>query len=329
MSTTGPLRWGILGAGYIAGEFAKDFRFMQHAELVAVAASDIGRAKQFAAQYDIPHAYDYAQLYASPEVDAVYIATTHNFHAEQAAACLRSGKAVLCEKPITINLQEFQLLRNIARENNVFLMEAMWTWFLPALRQAKTWLQEGRIGKLKMIQADFSFAVEYKPQGRLFNRNLAGGSLLDIGIYPIAMATFLTDRYPSAIQSSASFTDTGVDERVGMLLEYGQCLGILSASIGTRMTNHLRIFGETGAIEIPEFWKARTATLFDKEYRQVEVFQDDRPSRGFIFEMQEANDRILSGHKESAVVPLERSLWLQQIMQEVRRQIGLRYPSEV
>src|SRR5262245_27427543 len=125
MSNTSPLRWGIVGAGYIAGEFAKDFRFMENAKLVAVAASDVSRAEAFAAQYNIPHAYNYAQLYASQEVDAVYIATTHNFHAEQAPACLRSGKAVLCEKPITVNLQEFQLLRTLARENNVFLMEAM------------------------------------------------------------------------------------------------------------------------------------------------------------------------------------------------------------
>ncbi len=328
MSRSGTIRWGILGAGYIAGEFVKDFAYLQRAELVAVAASEKSRAENFATQHGIPHAFLYEELYTSPLVDAVYIATTHNFHFEQVMACLNHGKAVLCEKPITVNPEQFQQLCDKAREKNLFLMEAVWTWFLPAVQQVKSWITDGRIGKLKMIQADFAFAAPYKPEGRLYNPHLAGGSLLDIGIYPIAMASFLMDGLPSAIHATGNFTDTGVDESIAMLLDYGHCKAMLASSIASTMGNEWRIYGDAGSIVVPEFWKAKQATLFNNDKQQIDQFVDGRLSRGFIYEMQDATDAILEGRTQSETVPWERSAWLQQIMMEVRKQIGLIYPFE-
>lgn len=322
------IRWGILGAGKIANAFAKDFPLMQNAELVAVASGDKERASNFAKEYNIPKALSHDELYNSSEIDAVYIATTHNFHFEQVMKCLQHGKAVLCEKPITVNDTEFKELMSLSKEKNVFLMEAMWTYFLPAIIKAKQWLDEGRIGKLKVIQADFAYPMEKNLEGRMYNPNLAGGSLLDLGIYPIAMAYYFTNTAPEKITASGALTTTGVDERLGMIFQYEDITATLFSSIITRMTNKLRIFGEDGYIEIPDFWRAYSARLYDKEYNLLETFEDGRNSHGFIFEMQHANDLILGGKIESPVIPHSRSNNIQETMMEVRRKIRLEYPFE-
>jgi predicted dehydrogenase len=221
MLNTNKVRWAILGAGHIATQFAHDFKTIKNADLVAVASSDLERAKVFAANYSIPHSLTYNELYCSELVDAVYIATTHNFHFEHALACIQHGKAVLCEKPITINDTEFKKLAAFANEKHVFLMEAMWTYFLPAIKKAKDWIAEGRIGSVKLIQAGFSFLAQYNPSGRLFNPWMAGGALLDVGIYPIAFSQFFMNRKPDDIKVSAIFGDTKVDEFIGMIFNYG------------------------------------------------------------------------------------------------------------
>ncbi|HUZ61803.1 MAG TPA: Gfo/Idh/MocA family oxidoreductase [Hanamia sp.] len=322
------IRWAILGAGRIANAFTKDFPLMQNAELVAVASADRERASNFAKEYHIPKALSHDELYNSNEIDAVYIATTHNFHFEQALKCLENGKAVLCEKPITVNDAEFKKLMTISKEKNIFLMEAMWTYFLPATIKAKQWLDEGRIGKLKVIQADFAFPLEKIMEGRIYNPNLAGGSLLDIGVYPISLAYYFLNKVPEKIVASAAMTKTGVDESLGMIFQYGDVSATLFSSIITRMTNKLRIFGEDGHIELPNFWKAGSARLFDKEFNLQETFEDNRTSHGFIFEMQDANDRIMAGNIESDIIPHSRSNDIQETMTEIRKQIGLKYPFE-
>lgn len=328
MNTKNKIHWAILGAGRIANAFAKDFPLMQNAELVAVASSDKERAEDFAKEYNIPKALSHDELYNSDEIDAVYIATTHNFHFEQALKCLQNGKAVLCEKPITVNDTEFKKLMAASKEKNIFLMEAMWTYFLPAIIKAKQWLDEGRIGKLKVIQADFAVPMEKNYEGRVYNPKLAGGSLLDLGVYPVALAYYFTNRVPEKITASGAMTQTGVDERLGMIFQYGDITAILFTAIITRMTNKLRIFGEEGYIEIHDFWRTRSAKLFDRDYNLLEIYDDGRTSHGFIFEMQHANDLILDGKIESPVIPHSRSNDIQETMTEIRKQIGLKYPFE-
>ena len=328
MKTKNKIRWAILGAGRIANAFAKDFPLMQNAELVAVASSDKERASNFAKEYNIPKALSHDDLYNSNEIDAVYIATTHNFHFEQALKCLENGKAVLCEKPITVNDTEFKKLMRVSKQKNVFLMEAMWTYFLPATKKAKQWLDEGRIGKLQVMQADFAFPMEKNIKGRIYNPALAGGALLDVGVYPVALSYYFIDKVPEKIVASGAMTNTGVDERLGMIFQYGDITATLFTSIITRMSNTIRLYGENGYIELPNFWKASTARLFDKEFNPVETFEDNRTAHGFIFEMQHANDMILDGKIESPVIPHLRSNDIQETMMVVRKQIGLKYPFE-
>jgi predicted dehydrogenase len=322
------IRWGILGAGHIAQSFVRDFPLLQNAELVAIAARDKDKAKVFAAAHNIPVAYSYDELYMSNEVDAVYIATTHNFHFEQALQCMQHGKAVLCEKPVTINDFEFKQLAALAKVNNVFLMEAMWTYFLPAINKAQQWIAEERIGKLKVIQADFAFPMEKNMEGRMYNPYLAGGALLDLGVYNVAMATLFMNRKPDSIAAAGMLTETGVDATTTMLFKYGDTIATLCTSMVTRMNNKLCLFGEKGHIEIADFWRTKAATLYDNEFQVTETFNDERTAHGFIYQMQHATDKILNKEIESDIVTHQRSAQVQEIMKEVRQQIGLQYPME-
>jgi predicted dehydrogenase len=322
------IRWGIIGAGAIAKDFIKDFVLLQNAELVAIAASSKKKAILFAAEYNIPFAYTYEEMYNSKDVDTVYIATTHNFHFEQSLQCLQHGKSVLCEKPITINDTEFKQLAALSKQKNVFLMEAMWTYFLPAIQKAQQWIAEGRIGKLKVIQADFSFAVPKNLEGRMYNPNLAGGALLDLGVYPVAAATLFANVKPTSITASGILAETGVDATTTILLNFGEIIATLTTSMVTKMTNKLRLFGECGYIEVPDFWRAYGCTLFDKDLTLVESFDDARTSHGFIYEMQHATDSILNNEIESKIIPHKRSNDIQEIMTEVRSQMNFKYPNE-
>jgi predicted dehydrogenase len=328
MNKTNKVRWAILGCGEIANHFANDFKAVKNAELVAVASRDAGRASVFANQYGIPHVFTYDELYNSDLVDAVYIATTHNFHYEQTLACMQHGKAVLCEKPITVNDFEFKKLASFAKEKQVFLMEAMWTYFLPALNKAKEWIAEGRIGSIKMIQADFGFYSEYNPLGRLYNPLTAGGALLDVGIYPIAFTLFFMNRKPDEVKVSAIFGDSKVDEFIWMIFNYGDASALLFSSIRFNSLNKGVITGDRGSIELPIFYKSRSAQLYDAKHQLVESFSDERSTIGYSFEIQEATDCILDGSLESKIITHARSNELQEIMTDIRRQINLKYPME-
>jgi len=181
--------WGILGAGNIATRFAADLTNLPDAALVAVGSRSAAKAAEFAAKFDCKRSYgSYAELVNDPDVDVVYIATPHPFHKEHTIQCLQHGKAVLCEKPMAINEQQVREMAKCARENDVFLMEAMWTRFLPVIKTVRQWLEGKKIGDIRMLSADFGFRTGWNPQGRLLNPDLAGGALLDVGVYIIALA---------------------------------------------------------------------------------------------------------------------------------------------
>jgi predicted dehydrogenase len=328
MAAPQTIRWAILGAGKIAHKFAKDFKAVQRAQLVAVAASNPDRARTFADQYGISTAYGYDNLYQSTDVDAVYIATTHNFHYEQCLACLRSGKAALCEKPITINDAQFKELAVLAKEKGVFLMEALWTYFLPALQKAAEWLAQGKIGTLQRIQADFSFKMPFDPKGRLYNPELAGGALLDLGIYPIAFANYFTNRPPDSVLASGVLGSTGVDESTALILKYDTVYATLFTSLLVQTLNKGFLFGDAGYIEVPDFWKASSAKLYTSDHQLAETFEDQRTTWGYNYETQHVTDCLLQGDTESRIVPHAASNRLQELMTEVRRQMGFVYPME-
>ena len=322
------IRWAILGAGKIAHKFATDFKFVENAELIAVASRDKNRAKTFASQYDIPEIYSYDELYNSSKIDAVYIATPHNFHFEQALKCLENKKAVLCEKPITINTSQFNSLIEIARKNNVFLMEAMWTYFIPSVIQAKKWIKEGKIGTVKIVQADFGYKMEFNPHSRLFDPSLAGGALLDLGVYPISFSQYIMEKMPEIILATAIFSKTDVDETTSILLNYNNATANLFCSVVSRTINTGYIFGENGYIVLPDFHKAFSAKLCTPDHVILDSFEDNRKSWGYNYEIQHVTDNFLKGSVESDIASFSISLQVQEIMTEIRRQIGLKYPGE-
>lgn len=322
------LRWGILATGTIAKAFVTDLHASGAGVAVACGSRTIEGARSFAAAHGIPKAYgSYGELARDPEVEAVYVATPHNFHLNDALACLRHKKAVLCEKPLTLNAGQAETLFAAAEENGVFLMEALWTYFLPAQVQARRWWTEGAIGEVKLIQADFGFRATYNPQGRLFSPALAGGALLDVGVYALSMAQAVAGNKTPRIKASALMTDTGVDETTSVLLDWHSGVRAhLSCSIGHQLPNQARIYGTKGTITIPDFWMTRSAILETPEGRTV--FEDRRTTQGYDFEARAVAEAIRTGTREHPLVSKAFSLRLASTMDAVRKQIALVYPGE-
>lgn len=311
------VKWGIISTGRIAGEFASDFQFVDNAELVAVASRSQSSADEFAARFAIPKAYDsYEKLYEDPEIDAIYVATPHNFHFENSKAALAAGKAVLSEKPITINPQEFEELSTFAREKDGYLMEGMWSYFHPAIQKAQQWVSEGRIGKLVQVKADFGYAVPFDAEGRMYNPKLAGGALLDMGIYPIAMAWLFMRKDPQQIHVTCHKASTGVDDDVNILFDYGDETANLATSFRSKLHNNLFVIGTEATIRIPDFWKASECFLYSGD-EQIDYFNDGRESIGFNHELQPVSQDILDGKKQSDIMPHSHSAKLQELMARV------------
>jgi predicted dehydrogenase len=316
--STRKIRWGVIGAGRIARQFASDFSHVSNAELVAVAARDGSRAREFARRWSIPAAHSgYESLYAAEDVDAIYIATPHTLHFDQATAALRAGKAVLCEKPITVSADECRQLIDESSHQQRYLAEAMWTLFLPAIRQAKDWVAEGRIGTLTQISADFGYPMPYSPDGREYDPALGGGVLLDMGIYPITIALQFFPDDPQSMHSAAHFAVNGADDHVSMLWNFGSASATLSTSFRSKLPNVASIIGTEGYIRIPDFWRARECSLFRQDER-IDQYYDGRKGSGFEFEIQSVSEDIAEGRLSSALVPLQTSLRTQTMMDRIR-----------
>jgi predicted dehydrogenase len=312
------VRWGIVGAGHIANTFAADMQHVANAEVTTVASRNQASASEFAARHGINKAYaGYAALYADPDVDAVYVATPHTLHLPNTSDALRAGKAVMCEKPITVSAAECQALLDVAAETENYLMEAMWTWFLPAIQQAKAWVDAGRIGKVRHLKAELGYTKDYDPDSRLFDPLLAGGCLLDMGVYPIAIAQYFIEKPPEDIQVVSRFAANGVDDDIAMLFDYGDCVATLATSFRCKLPNTACVIGSEGVIEIPHAWSATECHLHVLHDR-VDSFYDKRSGSGFEFQIASASSDILQGRKQSETVPHAASLAFQQQMDRVR-----------
>ena len=318
-----PLRWGILGSGGIAAKFTTSVDAVEDATVIAAASNTPGRARAFAQTHGIPRHYDnYQALVKDKDVDAVYVANTHNFHFESAMLALSHGKPVLCEKPMAVTAAEARQLVALAREKNVFLMEAMWTRFLPAIGQLRDWLAEGRIGAVKQIRAEFGFRVPWDPKGRMWNPDLAGGSLLDMGIYPLSFASMVMGgRAPESIQSIVEPASTGVDAAVCALLKYpGNVLASVASSISTTLSGTAQIFGEEGDILVPNlFISTEKVELHSRNETIVRCFPCP-PPQGFRYEIEEATRLIREGQKESTIMPLDETIRLAEMMDTISAQ---------
>jgi len=308
------VKWGIIGPGKIANQFASDFQFVENATVHAVASNNLQRAHDFAKKYEIPNVYDsYDNLYADPDIDIVYIATPHSFHLMNTTDAIKAGKSVLCEKPITTNLSDCKQVIDLAKKSDQYLMEGMWTYFLPAIQKAREWIKEGRIGKVLSLKADFGLLMPYDSKSRLFNPDLAGGSLLDVGIYTIAMTWLVQQKNPTHITVISRYAPTGVDKDVNMLFEYNDSLASLHSSFQSKLNNHAYIIGEEGYIDLPDFWRARECHLYKKD-DMVDHFSDDRQGSGFEYEIESVSRDIIEGKKESDIVSHETSIHLQEHM---------------
>ncbi|NVK56421.1 MAG: Gfo/Idh/MocA family oxidoreductase [Alteromonadaceae bacterium] len=312
------IKWGILSAGKIAHQFCQDMAFVNNGELQAVAARQLENAKSFAEQYKIPSYYQgYQALFDDPNVDAIYIATPHTFHFENTRDALLAGKHVLCEKPVTVTPIQLQELIELAKERQLFFMEAMWTYFLPAVQTAKLWVEQGRIGALKHIKADFGYPVPYDPEGRMHNPDLAGGCLFDMGIYSLAIANFFTTGQLQSPSVHCSFALSGVDNDVLITARCDDIILSLGTSFQCKLKNSALIIGDKGYIELPNFWKANECQLYELD-NCIDHFQDHRRSLGYNYETAAVGEMIAQGKLQHPTMPHEQSMLLQKQIEQIR-----------
>ncbi len=323
------VRWGILGPGHIAYKFAQGLAFVKNARLVAVGSRDEKRAKAFAEKYGLSRAYgSYQQLAADFEVDIVYIATPHGRHYEDMLLCLENGKAVLCEKAFTLNADQARKVVALAREKGLFLMEAMWSRFLPVMQKARQLVEEGEIGEPQMLTAHLGFRPEFDPQSRLFNPELGGGALLDIGVYPVSFTHWYWG-VPQKITTEAVIGSTGVDEQESIILQYSKGRqAVLFATLRSFTPGDALIMGSEGYLRIrgPLFRPERLILVRKGKEKTIQVpFEGN----GYNYEAQEAVNCILQGKTESLQMPLEHTLQVMEIMDAIRKQWKMRYPQEI
>jgi len=332
-------RWAVVGPGRIARRFAQAVRELPDARMAVVIGRDEQRAREFADAWCEPGVTrvgtDLTELLRTRDVDAVYIATPHAFHAEEAARCLRAGMPVLCEKPLTVNLRQAKALEELSRTVDVFLMEALWTRFLPVYDTVGEWLREGRIGPVRAIQSSFGFTVPFDAQTRHWDPWQAGGALLDIGVYNLAMAQWALLQATGAspelqdFVAEAKLAPSGVDSALLATLRFNGDVHLqFRCGFDAMADNSLRIFGERGLITVPaRFWEATQAVLQPDGGQALHV---ERPFaiNGFEGEIVEAMACIRGGQRESARLPLSETLAVIGWSDAIRQHVGLRYPFE-
>ena len=321
------LKWGILGPGKISKYFANDLALVNGSSINAVASRSIDRAETFAQAYQIENAYgDYQALFNDPKIDIVYIGTPHDSHLEYALQALRAGKHVLCEKPVAVNQKQVQKMVDEAREQNVFLMEALWSRFNPTIIEVLKKVKEGTIGELNYLNVDFSVYREFLPDSRMLNMDLAGGSLLDMGIYPIFLA-YLLMGYPDEILSTAKFHETGADIQTSAIFKYQNGLANILSGFNAQSDLIAKINGSLGRIEINSRWHEAESykVILDGEITEINL---PKIGRGYSYEIMECMSCISKGLIESPMWSHKNSLDLISIMDKIRDQIGLKYPFE-
>nr|WP_136250997.1 Gfo/Idh/MocA family oxidoreductase [Ningiella ruwaisensis] len=324
------IRWGIIGCGHIAKTFVSSFNAVEGATLVACAASEHQRAQAFAKEHGIAKTYeDYHALVQSNDIDVVYIATTHNFHFEHIKLCLAHNKHVLCEKPLCINAKQAREIQALAKTQQRLVVEAVWTRFLPAIQSLKEMLDNKVIGNITSVYCNFSLNRELADEHRLMNPKLAGGALLDLGIYPITFADIVFDEKPSRANASAIKSHTGVDKVSSYMLTYSDgASALLSAGFKQSAVIEAKVHGELGYIEIPHFLGANcfTVHLDGKDPKTYSYPYND--TEKFRFEIEHVNNCLKKHYSDSPILSLSKSIDLLDIMDELRTQFELVYDDD-
>lgn len=324
-----PVRWGILATGKIASQMVRDAAFTSNTEIFAVGSRSHDSAQRFADTFGIKHVYgSYNALLADDRIDLIYIATPHNSHFDLIKCCLEAGKHVLCEKPMVLNALQARECAELARAKNLFLMEAMWTRFFPAIQQALQWIEEGEIGTLQKIEADFSFKADFDPQGRLFDPALAGGALLDIGIYPIALATLFFGK-PEQVLGSALLGQTGVDEEDQITLSFaGGAEASLRCGVRENRPVAALIEGARGRLAIHERFHQPSRLTRHLRNGEPQTFEFPFEGMGYHYQIAAVSEAVQQGLTEHPLMPLSATIQNLEVMDTLRQQWNLRYPDE-
>lgn len=318
--------WAILGCGNIAAKFTTELKELSNANLYATASRDLGNAEDFASKFGFEKAYgSYQEMVEDPNVDVVYIATPHNFHKEHTLLCLNHKKAVLCEKAFAINAKEVEQMIAASKENNTFLMEAFWVIFRPKYLKVKEIIASENLGKLKFVKSDFMFNGEYNPKNRLYNLDLGGGSLLDIGIYSIFTALMFLGS-PDEIKTIPHFSPTGSEESISILFGYKNgATAILTSSFDAEFKNETELCFENGIIKYDRF-SSEPIVLTKHGNKQLIAFEAG-PHMGYHFEASHVMKCLDENLIESPVLPLSFSLNLMNTLDAIRKNAGIFYPN--
>lgn len=322
------IKWGIVGPGKIAHKFTADLKLFDDVELAAVASRSLDRAQSFADEYGFQKAFgSYEDLFASNTVDIVYIATPHNSHKELAIKAMESGVHVLCEKPMGVSKSEVEKLVNVAKQHQVFLMEGLWSRFNPSIQKVKHLVDQGTIGDVTYIHADFAFyALDRDPSSRTLNPDLASGSLLDIGIYPIFLA-YLILGMPDSIAAYSNFLPNTTEVQTSMIFQYPEAQAILYSGFSSKSKMEAELSGHAGEIFIEPRWHEANGFRLEKG-DEVQTFDLPMEGNGFVHEIWEVQQCLKSEKLESDLWSHQNSLDLAELLDTVRKKTGIRFPFE-
>ncbi len=324
------IKWGIIGTGHISGKFATALAILPEAELAAIASRDLKTATTFAAKYNVPKAYaTYQELADDPEIDVVYIGTPHSFHLENSVMCMQKGKAVLCEKAFAINAAEAREMVRVARENKVFLMEAMITRHVPLIKKVLEWIRDGRIGEVRMVKASRCARGVFQPGARQLNPELGGGSLLDVGVYVISFASMIFKKSPAEVVGLGHIGDLGSDEQGIAILKYDKGeMADLSFALKTAAANEAYILGTEGYIKIYDVFAVPTKASLFINREETDVIEMPIIGNALNYEAEEVMRCLKAGLKESPYMPLDESVQIMEIMDQIRKPWGLVYSND-
>ena len=320
------IKWGVLGTGRIAGVMATALKVVENSELYAVGSRSDAKAQEFGSTYNIPKTFgSYEALVTDPDVDIIYIATPHNLHLQNALLAMNHGKHVLCEKPLAVNEKEVLQLIEKAKENNVFLMEALWSRFLPRIRKLKELVDSGEIGDITMLTAAFCFKSSHTPEQRHFNIDLCGGTILDIGIYNLFLSYLLLGK-PLEISAMAALNNQGADTASSYTLKYpNEVLAVMHSSFLVDTPVVAEIHGSKASIYLGDRWFNLGTVNLKYHDANDEVFEFDTKANGYEYEAQEAVNCILTGKTQSDLWSWNNSLELVKIMDSIRSTCGITY----
>lgn len=321
------IKWGILGTGRIAKTLATALKIVPNSELYAVGSRTETKAREFATEFNIPNAYgSYEELVSNPDIDVIYIATPHHLHLQNTLLALNHNKHVLCEKPLGVNQNEVKTLIEKANEKNLFLMEALWSRFLPNIIKTKELIEADAIGEVKLMTAAFCFKSQNGPEHRHFNIDLCGGTILDIGIYNIFLSLLLFGK-PQQITSVAGLSPQGGDNSSSYVFKYeNDMLAVMYSSFLANEPTVATIHGSKGKIVLEHKWFCPGSVKVLYEDGSNQVFDFEVESNGYQLEAQEVVKCILSGKTQSDLWSLNDSLQLVSVMDSIRKECGIVYP---